>query len=103
MGLYLDISRYQCPHCKETIAVNKIQDFSTRFSKRVAFDCPHCNTKLNWAKRPHHLAHYSMWAAFLTFPLPFTGLYSFEAGIWVLAGFLLASAAGMMTQRLVKV
>jgi hypothetical protein len=102
MGLYLDISRYRCPHCQQTIAVNKIQDFSTRFSKREAFNCPHCGTKLNWARKPHNLAHYSMWAAFLTFPIPFTGLYSFQVGIWILGACLLASATGMMLQRLAK-
>jgi len=100
MGLYLEFSRFRCPHCKQSIAVHKFQDFSTRFGKREAFDCPHCNTTLNWAKIPHHLAHYSMWAALLTFPIPFTGLYSFQTGIWILGFCLLASATGMMLQRL---
>jgi predicted RNA-binding Zn-ribbon protein involved in translation (DUF1610 family) len=101
MGLYLEISRFRCPNCNETIAVNKIQDFSTRFSKREAFTCPHCGTTLNWAKAPHHLAHYSLWAACLTFPMPFTGLYSFQTGIWVLGIFLLGTTAGLMMQKLV--
>ena len=57
MGIYLEISRFRCPNCGETIVVNKIQNFSTRFGKRQAFDCPHCGTTLNWAKWPHRLAH----------------------------------------------
>ena len=42
-----------------------------------------------------------MWAALLTFPIPFTGLYSFQTGIWILGFCLLASAIGMMLQGLV--
>ena len=101
MSLYFDISRYRCPNCKQVIAVNQIQDFSTRFGKREVFNCPHCGTKLNWAKLPHHIAHYSMWAAFITFPLPLTGLYSYQTGTWVLLTFLVMSAVGMMKQKLV--
>jgi len=101
MALYLDISRYRCPRCWETVAVNRIQDFSTRFGKREAFDCPHCGTRLNWARNSHRLAHFSLWLAVLTFPLPLLGVYSTKIGIWVLGGFLLASAAGMMLKHLV--
>jgi hypothetical protein len=101
MGLYLEISRFRCPNCSKTIVVNKIQDFSTRFSKREAFVCPHCSTALNWSKAPHHLAHYSLWAAFLTFPIPFTGVYSTKTGIWVLGICLLATATGLIMQKLV--
>lgn len=100
MGIYLDVSSFECPSCKKKISVNKIQDFSTRFSKRQAFNCPHCGKTLNWAKGPHNLAHYSMWVAFLTFPIPFSGIYSFSVGIWIFCACLLASATGMIFQKL---
>ena len=101
MGIFIEYSRFRCPHCGEPIGVHKFQDFSTRFGKRIPFDCPHCGTTLNWAKWRHRLAHYSLWAAFLTFPIPFTGLYSTKVGIWVLGIFLLGTAVGLMLQKLV--
>ena len=99
--ILLDISHYKCPNCQETIEVDKIQDFSTRFAKRTAFDCPHCGKKLNWEKKTHHLAHYSMWLAFLAFPLPFLGLYSFGTAIWVFFFFMVLSGIAMMLKHLV--
>ena len=101
MSVYFDISRFKCPNCNQTIDVAKFQDFSTRFGKREAFDCPHCGTKLNWAKTPHNLGNYSLWAAVLTFPLSFMGLYSFDIGIMILGVCLLLCAIGMLSQELV--
>ena len=98
--ILLDISRYKCPSCDEVVGVDQIQDFSTRFAKRNPFDCPHCLVKLNWEKTSHHLAHYSMWIAFLSFPMPFLGLISFGAAIWILFFFTGLSGLGMMIKRL---
>jgi len=97
----IDISRYKCPNCQAAIAVDKIQDFNTRLCKRETFDCPSCNSKLNWGKTTHNLAHYSIWIAFLTFPLPFLGLYSFPVGIWVFFIFMILSGVGMLTKHLI--
>ena len=101
MSIFLDISRYKCPNCQLLIEVNLIQDFSKRFAKREPFNCPHCATQLNWARGSHNLAHYSMWAAFLSFSLPFTGLYAFNIGTYVMLFFFMASGVGMILKELV--
>ena len=98
--ILLDISHYKCPSCKDIIKVDQIQDFNTRLSYRNAFLCPSCGVEVNWEKKTHNLAHYSLWLAFLTFPLPFLGLYSFETGIWIFFFFIILSGVGMMTKHL---
>ena len=99
--ILIDISRYKCPSCKAVIKVDKIQDFETRLCKRESFDCPSCNLKLNWEKKTHNLAHYALWIAFLTLPLPFIGFYSLPVGIWVFFLFMILSGIGMLSKHLV--
>lgn len=101
MCMLLEHSRFRCPNCRNPIPVHEYQSFSTRLTKREPLNCPHCGTTLNWEPLRHAIAHYSLWVAFLTFPLPFLGLYSFEIGMWVLGMCLLASALGMATQNLI--
>lgn len=99
--ILLDISHYECPSCKNLIEVDQIQDFNTRFSYMNAFSCPSCGIEVNWEKKTHNLAHYSLWLAFLTLPLPFLGLYSFGAEIWIFFFFILLSGVGIMTKHLI--
>ena len=99
--ILLDVSHYKCPNCQSVIEVDQIQDFNTRFSYRNAFTCPSCETKVNWEKKTHSLAHYSMWLAFLSLPLPFLDLYTFGAGIWIFFFFMILSGVGMMMKHLV--
>lgn len=101
MSIFLDVSRFDCPSCKKVIEVQKIQDFSARFSVRKSFGCPHCGSRLNWAKLPHHFAHYGLWSAVLMFPLPIFGVYSYNIGMWVLGFNLLVVVGGIMNQKLV--
>ena len=99
--ILLDVSHYKCPNCQSVIEVDQIQDFNTRFCYRKTITCPSCETKVNWEKKTHSLARYSMWLAFLSLPLAFLGLYTFEIATWILLFFMVLSGVGMMTKHLV--
>ena len=100
LPLITDFAVYRCPHCNKRIEMHTVQDFATRFGKREAFNCPFCQTRLNWSRGPFLVSNIAMWGACLSILMPFLELWSFGVAMAVFPILLGLAAVASMFKKL---